>query len=382
MESITYTVYTGIFATLIPSSLLLGLRFYARRLKRVPLWWDDYLAVLALVSAIAYDIAAFVLMSKGLGRHLSDLHMSVDEARYYQAMFLEIHEHMYTVAIAAAQLSLLALYWRIFSSITGPRICIYIFVALVGGWCLVRLVVAVFQCFPPRYLWDKSVAGGVCTVNPAKFFLWSVSAHLVIDVALMVLPATQISRLLLPWPQKMAIAVMFMFGIVVVIASIMMLVASSRYDSDDSDVMWNCTPALMWSAVEIHLSVIACCLPVMRPVIHALGGWWGHNFSSRKCASAPTYNPVKLGLVHHTAGAVETGESTHNLTNSPESSLTAMAADSGRIYGQGAGSDTVISTGKAGEKLRPVLPTRSTNGAILVQHEIDMKFSRRASQGR
>lgn len=48
-ESIQYGVYASILATLIPSSIILCLRFVARKLKRVSLWWDDYLAVLALV---------------------------------------------------------------------------------------------------------------------------------------------------------------------------------------------------------------------------------------------------------------------------------------------------------------------------------------------
>lgn len=51
-------------------------------------------------------------------------------------------------------------------------------------------MVAVFQCYPPRFFWDKSI-DGKCTVNPAQFFLWSVSTHLVIDLALIILPASK-----------------------------------------------------------------------------------------------------------------------------------------------------------------------------------------------
>ncbi|KAG8420732.1 hypothetical protein J3459_008599 [Metarhizium acridum] len=321
------------------------------------------------------------VITKGLGRHLEDLSISPDEARYYQALALMIHEHTYTLAITAAQLSLLALFYRVFKSVTWAKITIYTLATFVSVWCLVRLFIAVFQCFPPNFLWDKSIEGS-CTIDPAQFFLWSVSAHLVIDVALMVLPATQISRLFLPWPQKLAIAAMFMFGVAVVIAASMTLAASSRYDSYADDVLWNCTPALVWSAVEIHLSVMACCLPVMRPVIHALGGWWGHNFSSRKEASAPTYNTVKLGHVHRSAGVTYGNESTCNFANGSESSQTAGVTDSGRIFGQGEGSDTVIiSTGKDKEKLSSSTSTGSADGAIMVQYEIDLSFSRQGSHG-
>ncbi|KAK9438642.1 hypothetical protein VB005_06789 [Metarhizium brunneum] len=379
-ESITHTVYAGILTTLIPASILLGLRFYARRIKHAPLWWDDYLAVLALASAIAYDIAAFFLITKGLGRHLGDLTISPGEARYYQAMALQIHEHTYTVAVTAAQLSLLALFWRLFKSVTWAKMTILAMATFVSVWYIVRLFIAVFQCYPPRFLWDKSIEG-TCTIDPSRFLFWSISAHLVIDVALMVLPATQISRLFLPWPQKLAIAVMFMFSIVVVIAGSMTIVVSSNYDSYDDDVLWNCTPALVWSAVEIHLSVIACCLPVMRPVVHALGGWWGHNFSSRKEPSAPTFNTVKLGHVHRSVGVTYGNESTCNLANGADGNQAVVVTDSGRVFGQGEGSDTVISTGKDKEQLASSTSTGSTDGAILVQYEIDLSFSRQGSHG-
>lgn len=44
----------------------------------------------------------------------------------------------------------------------------------------------------------------------------------------------------------------------VCIASIMMLVVSSHYDSYADDVLWNCVGVVQWSAVEVHLSVMTC----------------------------------------------------------------------------------------------------------------------------
>ncbi|OAQ57564.1 hypothetical protein VFPPC_12360 [Pochonia chlamydosporia 170] len=48
-ESLQPRIYTSLITILVPALLLVCLRFYARRLKRVKLWWDDYLAVLSLV---------------------------------------------------------------------------------------------------------------------------------------------------------------------------------------------------------------------------------------------------------------------------------------------------------------------------------------------
>lgn len=119
----------------------------------------------------------------------------------------------------------------------------------------------------------------------------------------------------------------------------------------------------------------------MRPVVHALGGWWGHNFSSRKEPSAPTYNTVKLGHVHRSAGVTYGNESTCNLANGADGNQTVVVTDSGRVFGQGEGSDTIISTGKDKEQLASSTSTGSTDGAIMVQYEIDLSFSRQGSHG-
>lgn len=91
-------------------------------------------------------------------------------------------------------------------------------------------------------MWNKSIDGH-CFVNPGQFFVGSVAAQLVIDVALMALPActnisssawriweqpttdansdpAQIGRLNLPLGQKFAIGLMFMFGFVYVVSYI------------------------------------------------------------------------------------------------------------------------------------------------------------------
>lgn len=48
-ESIQADVYTSVLITLVPAILSFGLRFYARSIKKVPLWWDDWLAVVGMV---------------------------------------------------------------------------------------------------------------------------------------------------------------------------------------------------------------------------------------------------------------------------------------------------------------------------------------------
>lgn len=54
-------------------------------------------------------------------------------------MVQEVEEHAYTIAIGAAQLSLLALYWRLFQAITPARLAVLLLTALASTWFIVRV---------------------------------------------------------------------------------------------------------------------------------------------------------------------------------------------------------------------------------------------------
>jgi hypothetical protein len=43
----------------------------------------------------------------------------------------------------------------------------------------------------------------------------------------------------------------------------MMIVQSVHYDSFAADFMWNCTPVVNWSAIEVHLSIMAGKPPIL-----------------------------------------------------------------------------------------------------------------------
>jgi hypothetical protein len=56
----TYIPVIYTFVTI--ASVLVGLRFVARLIKRVPLWWDDYSALVSLLIAIAFTVMCGLCM--------------------------------------------------------------------------------------------------------------------------------------------------------------------------------------------------------------------------------------------------------------------------------------------------------------------------------
>ncbi len=57
-ESLQPGVYACVIVTFVAASLTLALRFYARKIKNVQLWWDDWFAVLSFVR-LSLSLGAF-----------------------------------------------------------------------------------------------------------------------------------------------------------------------------------------------------------------------------------------------------------------------------------------------------------------------------------
>ncbi|KAK6845920.1 hypothetical protein PG987_001108 [Apiospora arundinis] len=294
MESRQAEIYGAVTITFIASTSALVLRLIARRSKKLTLWYDDYLAIVAWAAALAYDIGTFIWLELGLGLHLGNLRIPDSLADHYRELFQFILEQAYTVSIAGSQLSLLALYWRAFGPVAESRVCILIIATCSIIWFLCRIFIVTFQCNPPEAKWSYSVEANNCPIDTGKFFLATVSTHLVIDVLLMILPAWQIRKLHLPLLEKISITALFFFGCVVCFSSAKMMSAGITYDAQSPDVFWLETDPAMWSAVEINLSVVTACLPLMRPLFQRLGCCMERKASSAASARNGSYEMTKL----------------------------------------------------------------------------------------
>lgn len=91
----------------------------------------------------------------------------------------------------------------------------------------------------------------------SKFFFGTVLAHLIIDVAILVLPVIEVQKLKLPLSQRLGISGMFLFGIFVCVASIVVLYYSIRYDADDIEMPYNIAPIIIWATVEVNLAIVS-----------------------------------------------------------------------------------------------------------------------------
>ena len=118
-------------------------------------------------------------------------------------------EIIYGFAIALAKSSILLLYYRIF--ITPQfRVAVYMvaFVVLSGG--LSDVMVAIFQCTPVRYAWNKAMHGSC--INQLAYYRWISLPNIDTDIVMLSLPLPMVWNLHAPTAQKVALSAVFMMG--------------------------------------------------------------------------------------------------------------------------------------------------------------------------
>lgn len=82
---------------------------------------------------------------------------------------------------------------------------------LVLGYFVADTLVAIFECTPIGYYWDKGIKGGHC-VDQDAFYRWNGVANLLIDFSILVLPMMMVWRLKLDIRSKVTLSGVFLLG--------------------------------------------------------------------------------------------------------------------------------------------------------------------------
>ncbi|KAI1344486.1 hypothetical protein F5Y15DRAFT_424627 [Xylariaceae sp. FL0016] len=265
MASLQDDIYAALFITLGASTLSLILRMFARRITKQSLGIDEFFVVGAYVFGLAWMSLVLLWLHSGLGLYMKDIDVSPRKALYDSRLYLYFIELAYAFSLGFSKLAILCFYWRIFrmSSLKVPIIVLIVLSAL---WLILRTLIAVFHCLPVQAFWDKSIPNATCAIDDSKFFTGTVAAHLSLDLAILILPILEIRKLKLRTSQKIGVSTMFMFGILVCVASIIVIVYSANFDTYTTELPWNIGPIILWASVEVNLAVVSACLPLLRPV--------------------------------------------------------------------------------------------------------------------
>ncbi|KAF4973292.1 hypothetical protein FSARC_367 [Fusarium sarcochroum] len=293
------------FVTFPAATIFLLLRIVSRRITRINFWWDDYFACLCYVTAVAWAIVLPIWIDHGFGLHAEDVEgMSIVQANYTTKKYLFIIEHLYAFTLFFAKLSILSFYWRMFR-VANIQIAVSFLLVCSVLWILVRIFLTTFHCYPVEAFWDPNIHNSTCAIKSSDFFFGTVLAHVIIDVGILILPIVQIQKLQLPAMQKIAIILMFMFGILVCIAGIVIVSVSTTFDNKSTDMTWQLAPVIVWASVEVNLVTISS---------RYLQTPWPHVFFTNEVpylACLPTIRPACLYLFTCTNPVSSVGSSSN-----------------------------------------------------------------------
>ncbi|KAH6993334.1 hypothetical protein EDB82DRAFT_555568 [Fusarium venenatum] len=364
MSSLQPHLWAAEFVTFPAATIFLILRLSSRRITRVRLWWDDYFAVLCYAVAVAWAIMLPIWIRHGFGLHSDDVQgMTIEEANYATKKYLFIIEHLYAFTLFFAKISILSFYWRMFR-VANIQFAISILLTCSILWIIVRVFLTTFHCYPVEAFWDPHIEHSVCPIKSADFFFGTVLAHVLIDVGILILPIVQIQKLQLPILQKIAMIFLFLFGILVCVAGMVIVSVSAHFNNKSDDMTYQLAPIIIWASVEVNLVTISTCLPIIRPACLFLMTCTDPTSTIDSKSSVYRRNYPRTQTKHsiHLSKLPNAGSSsTHVLTELPNDSAASVDGSDHRGH-HGHTSSVTLSS-------RPVTPSLAGVGGIMLKNE-------------
>jgi len=119
-------------------------------------------------------------------------------------------EVLYGIAMPLEKTAILLLYLRLFSVHRWFQLTNYVLIITIWLWGISKLFIAIFQCKPIAFQWDKTIQG-TC-INQIDYYRWIRLPNLIHDVVILVLPIPVIWRLRIAIHQKIALMSIFALG--------------------------------------------------------------------------------------------------------------------------------------------------------------------------
>ncbi|KAJ4394474.1 hypothetical protein N0V93_003692 [Gnomoniopsis smithogilvyi] len=268
-DNIAWHVWLGVILSIIPATIVVPIRFYARTHGSEPagLQADDWLILAALV--VNWCMAAIrfnAIVEDGYGVHASQL--STSTVSDFQKSFLAVQQ-VYFLNAALTKCSILFLYHRIFGISHRFTVILWATGTLVVTYFIICVCVSIFGCVPVSYFWDKAQTGHC--INEVEFFRGNGIVNMLLDVLILCLPLPMVWRLDLGLQQKIAVTGIFGLGTFVCLVSIMRIVAFAH--SNQNDPTYTTVDTAMWSSIEQSIGIVCTCLPTLRPLLLWIWKW-------------------------------------------------------------------------------------------------------------
>ncbi|KZL66413.1 CFEM domain-containing protein [Colletotrichum tofieldiae] len=236
-------------------------RLYARWTTVHRFETDDWIMIFCVLIFIV-----FVTLGKLAGwvAFGEDIWMVKPDALTFGLKIFFIDESFYLTCLCLTKISVLFFYLRIFPNKSFRR-ATYTAMAYIALSTTIMLFMQIFQCIPLSYNWDgwKGDFGPhhCLNINVLAFVAGGLSiSH---DIIILFLPIPLLWHLNMGIRSKVGIFIMFSLGIFILITSCVRLRYITLF-TRSLNPTWDFTDPLIWSGIEVSVSMIIVCLPAMR----------------------------------------------------------------------------------------------------------------------
>ncbi|CAJ2510097.1 Uu.00g059970.m01.CDS01 [Anthostomella pinea] len=211
----TTTIVGAIVVVL--AAILVALRFYSRHFTKAGFRWDDWLILLGLTATIATDV--LILYASGIDPTGDEAASGVDLSHVYTPADVEytkinfIGTVLYFTITSTTKLSILLMYNRLFSTSGSFRLQVVILAVAVVGFWVGCTIADLLNCIPIKWTWLNSQVDPRYCFNYNIFWLVSGIVEACIDVPIILLPVRVVFGLQLSRSKKIAVAAVFLLGI-------------------------------------------------------------------------------------------------------------------------------------------------------------------------
>ncbi|KAL1635933.1 hypothetical protein SLS58_010038 [Diplodia intermedia] len=239
------------------SFTVLMLKFLSRYRSKSAFGLDDVLVATAWMITIPLAVSFYIQGKNGMAYSMNEIPLAVylTGRQWFWAS-----SWMYYLALGLSKLSVTVQFLRIF--VTPKTLLVTrCTIGFVVSWTIISVCVGAFECVPIARYWDKTIAGRC--INGKETFLANACMNILTDFIIIGIPVPSLLKLQVGAAKKMGLLFAFSLGLVVCAISVaripMVTLAFAAGRPGNLSLM-------LWSTVELHVSIACACLPSIRPL--------------------------------------------------------------------------------------------------------------------
>uniref|UniRef100_A0A093VFJ4 L-fucose-proton symporter n=1 Tax=Talaromyces marneffei PM1 TaxID=1077442 RepID=A0A093VFJ4_TALMA len=237
----------------------------------------EHLMLFAWVLDLGLSFSLFYAIAKGLGSHEADVKPNNEEGINKALYAFDV---LYNPVLMVTKSSILVFYLKLTHGRGLFHFANYatLFVVNVAGLGLT--LSEVYQCHPVSAIFHFRTQTAENCTNIFQSSLSVVPYDIVTDMAIIILPIPLLTRMHLPWKQKVILVITFGVGILVIVVDVLRIAQLqntilSRLEPQFSynianiahqDYTYITAPSFMWSIVDVNMTIICACVPSLKPL--------------------------------------------------------------------------------------------------------------------